>query len=115
MGAAQMSRRHFSIRPKVYAGAGMAFLLALVLVVLAGRLAQPPPGLPPAALEKIADKNRAAAAQAAAVQRAESAASVNAAEGIREAQDRGRAEAEATIARFDDDENLGARAGEGSN
>jgi hypothetical protein len=60
---------------------------------------------PPEALAHIAQKNRDAAAIAAARQRADSAAATSAAEGIAEAQRRGRTQANALLDRFPDTDN----------
>lgn len=83
-----MRRGAFSVRPKVLAIAALALLAAILLVVFVDRLRQSPRRLAPAELDKIADRNRNAAAEAAAVQRAESAASTNAADNRLESQQR---------------------------
>jgi hypothetical protein len=78
-------RRRASARRKGLIAAG-AIVLALVLAMGISTISsRSPPPAPPEALEHIARKNRTAAAVAAANQRAESAASTNAAETLLEA------------------------------
>ncbi len=72
-----MKRR---IRPRTYAVAGGALLLALVLSLTVGPFGQSTQAPPPGAIEKIVAKNRAAAVSAAAAQRAESAEAAEAAD-----------------------------------
>jgi len=72
-----MSRR---IRPRTYAVAGGALLLALVLSLTVGPWGRSTEAPPPGAIEKIVAKNRAAAMTAAAAQRAESAKAAQAAD-----------------------------------
>jgi hypothetical protein len=92
--------------PKVKLAFGVA---AALLVALAGTLSvnryRQPEAAPPEALAHIAEKNREAAVVAAAHQRAESAVSTNAAEHLADAQRQGAAEANATLARFPDQDN----------
>ena len=76
------------IRPRLFAIAGGALLLAILLVYSVDLLRAPPPTLDAAALERISDRNRNAAMISAARLREESAASTNAAEDLREAQSR---------------------------
>ena len=61
-------------------------------------------GAPPAALNRIAQKNDRAATEAAERLRARSEASAKAADSMRAASERGRAEAEETLARFENSE-----------
>lgn len=73
-------RRRSSLRRKGLIAAG-AIVLALVLAMGLSTIPyRSPPPAPPEALDRIARKNRNAAAIAAAQQRAESAASTNATE-----------------------------------
>ena len=84
-------RRRVSI-PKTRLAIGSAFaLLVVVALVLSVNRYREPAAAPPEALAHIAEKNRDAAAIAAAHQRAESAASTNAVESMAEAQRRGEA------------------------
>ena len=76
-----MRRRRTSSRLRWIAGAGLLMLFALVLGVSVQRYREPAPA-PPAALDRIAQKNRHAAAVAAANQRAEAAASSDAADNV---------------------------------
>jgi hypothetical protein len=104
-------KRRFSI-PKVRLaiGSAAALLVAVILVLSVNRYREPQ-AAPPEALAHIAEKNRDAAVVAAAHQRAESAASTNAAEDLAEAQRRGSAAANTMLARFPDNENrMGAPA-----
>ena len=81
-------RRRASLRRKGLIAAG-AIVLALVLAMGLSTIPyRTPPPAPPEALDRIAKKNRNAAAIAAAHQRAESAASTNAAERLIEAGER---------------------------
>jgi len=68
------------VRPRTYAVAGGALLLALVLSLTVGPFGQSTEAPPPGAIEKIVAKNRAAAVAAAAAQRAESAEAAQAAD-----------------------------------
>jgi hypothetical protein len=87
-------RRRFSI-PKVRIAIGSAFaLLVVVALVHSVNRYREPAAAPPEALAHIAEKNRDAAVVAAAHQRAESAASTNAAEDLAEARRQGAAEAD---------------------
>jgi hypothetical protein len=87
------------IRPRLFAIAGGVLLLAILLVYSVDLLRAPPPTLDAAALDRISDRNRNAAMISAARLRAESAASTNAAEDLREAQARGGAAADEMMAR----------------
>lgn len=89
--------RRPSLRFLVLAGATLA--LALVLVLIVGRLGGPGEGVTPETLQRIEAKNRKAAMQAAAVQRAESEASAEAAD--REATLRDSGNAAAPLTRFE--------------
>ena len=91
----------------------MALALVVAIALSVDRY-RAPGAAPPEALEKIAEKNREAAATAAASQRAESAASTNAAEDLAEAQRRGADEANAALDRFDNQDNRSAASGNGS-
>jgi hypothetical protein len=81
-----MRRRGAFRRPGLVAAGAIVLALALAIGLSAIPYRSPPPA-PPAALEHIAQKNRHAAAIAAAHQRAESAASTNAADRLRDAED----------------------------
>jgi hypothetical protein len=85
---------------------GLALLLvaAIAGVALVPNLRADPPGASPATLNRIAGKNERAAIEAAAQLRDESRTTAQAADSIRAAQERGRARADATLARFDDAE-----------
>jgi hypothetical protein len=61
-------------------------------------------GAPPAALNRIAQKNDRAAVEAAARMREDSRREAERADALRSARERGRAEADAALARFDDNE-----------
>ena len=91
--------------PRRYLAAGAgALVVAIALSVTVGRLRGSSEGVSPAQLERIVAKNRDAAREAAAVQRARSAVSAEAADKaveLREAEARGTAQADATLARFD--------------
>jgi hypothetical protein len=100
-------------RFRIIAGAAVALVLALVISVSVNRY-RAPAAAPPEALERIAEKNRDAAAIAAARQRAESAASTNAAENLMAAQRRGSAEADAMIERLDSEGNRSGPSGNSS-
>jgi hypothetical protein len=98
-------RPRFSV-PKVRLAIGSAFaVLVVVALALSVNRYREPAAAPPEALAHIAEKNRDAAVVAAAHQRAESAASTNAAEGLAEAQRRGAAEADNMLARQPNDDN----------
>jgi hypothetical protein len=98
---------------KLLGGAAFA-LLAVVAVTMSINRYRAPASAPREALERIAEKNREAAAVAAASQRAESAAAADAAEGMVNAQQRGAAEANASLDRFRNDDNRSAPAGNSS-
>ena len=108
-----MRRRGPFPRLRLVAVGAVALVLVLVISWSVNRY-RAPGAAPPEALEKIAEKNREAAATAAASQRAESAASTNAAEDLAEAQRRGADEANATLERFDNQDNRSAAAGNSS-
>lgn len=97
-------------RFRLIAGAAVALMLVLVITVSMNRY-RAPASAPPEALERIAAKNRDAAAIAAATQRAESAASTNATENVMDARQSGSAEAEAAPDRRDEGGNRSARPG----
>ena len=82
-----MRRRGAPSRLKLIAAGAAALLLALALSVSVSRYRAPPPSAPPEALARIAQKNRNAATIAAARQRSESAASTNAVDRLREAEE----------------------------
>jgi hypothetical protein len=84
---------------------GLALALAVVVgVTLVPNLRADAPGASPATLKHIAQKNDRAAREAGARMRADSEASARATDALRAAQERGRAKAEATLARFDNEE-----------
>jgi hypothetical protein len=89
---------------RIAIGSAAALLVVLAVMLSVNRYREPQ-AAPPEALAHIAEKNRDAAVVAAAHQRVESAVSTNAAEDLAEAQRRGAAEANATLARFPDGEN----------
>jgi hypothetical protein len=83
--------------------------LALIAAVIAGVALVPdlradPDGAPPAVLNRIAQKNDRATVEAAAHMRVQSHVTTEAAESMRAAQERGRNEADAILARFDGNE-----------
>lgn len=97
-----MKRR---ISRRALVGGGLALLVALVVgIALVPDLRPGGSGASPTVLNRIERKNQRAATEAAAQMRAESRASAQAAESMRAAQERGRAEADAMIARFDNAE-----------
>jgi hypothetical protein len=104
-----MKRR---LRPplRLIAAGALALLAMLIVALSVNRYRAPPPPAAPAALDRIAEKNRRAAIVVAARQRAEAAANRNAANGLIEAQQRGEAAADATLARFPDGDNRSAAA-----
>jgi hypothetical protein len=71
------------------AAAGVVALVVVIGITMSINRYRAPASAPPEALERIAQKNREAAAIAAASQRAESAASTNAVENLAETQQRG--------------------------
>jgi len=81
-----MRRRGALRRPGLVAAGAIVLALMLAIGLSAIPYRSPPPA-PPAALEHIAQKNRHAAAVAAAHQRDESAATSNAADRLRDAAD----------------------------
>jgi hypothetical protein len=90
------------LRKRTLLGGGVALLVGVLLVVtlmpdLSGNEAR---ALAPADLNRIATKNENAAMSAAAQLRARSAATARAADQLQDAQDRGSAAADATIASF---------------
>lgn len=93
-------------RKRTLLGGGVALLVGILLVVtlmpdFGGNEAR---ALAPADLNRIATKNENAAMSAAAQLRARSAATAQAADQLQDAQDRGAAAANATIARFANEE-----------
>jgi hypothetical protein len=104
-------RSRLSIRKApLLIGTALVLFVALVLVFSVKRY-RTPEAAPPEALAHIAEKNRDAAAVAAAHQRIEAAASTNAAQAISAAQVRGEASANAMLARFPNDDNRTEAAG----
>lgn len=96
-----MKRR---ISRRALVGGGLALVVALAVgVSLAPDLGPGGPGATPTVLNRIERKNDRAAMEAAAQMRADSLAGTRAAESLRAAQERGRADAEAAIARFDNE------------
>lgn len=90
-------------------GRALAIGLGLTVAVIAGAALVPnlradAPGASPAALRGIALKNDRAAAEAAARMRDESRATAEATDSLRAAGERGRAEADAMLARSDNEE-----------
>lgn len=85
--------------PRSLVIAGAALALAILLVLIVGRIGGPGEGVTPEALQRIEAKNRKAAMQAAAVQRAESEAQAEAAD--REAALRDAGNAAAPLTRFE--------------
>ncbi len=83
------------------AGAAGLVAAAIAGVALVPDLRADAPGASPATLTRIAQKNDRAAMEAAAQMRDKSRASAAAADRIRAAEERGRAEADAIVARFD--------------
>jgi hypothetical protein len=88
-------RRRFSSPRVAFAVAAAFALLVMVALTLSVKRYREPEAAPPEALAHIAAKNHDAAVIAAARQRADSAASTNAAESLAEARRRGETEAEA--------------------
>jgi hypothetical protein len=99
-----VKRRASIPKLKIVLGAAVALFVAVVVTLSVNRY-RAPEAAPPEALAHIAEKNRDAAVVAAAHQRVESAVSTNAAEDLAEAQRRGAAEANATLARFSNVDN----------
>ena len=91
-------RRRFSSPRVAFAAAAAFALLVMFALTLSVKRYRAPEAAPPEALAHIAAKNHDAAVIAAARQRADSAASTNAAENLAEAQRRGETEANATLA-----------------
>src|SRR3954469_22561963 len=100
----EVRRRISNAGARIALAAACALVLVIALALSVHRYRQPV-AAPPEALAHIAEKNRDAAVVAAARQRADSAATTNAAETIAEARRRGEAEANATLARFPDVDN----------
>jgi len=101
-----MRRRLRTIPRRVLAAGAATLALALALVLTVGSLRAPAEGMNPAALQHIQAQNRRAALKAAAVQRIESAEAAEAADraaALREAQANGAGEADATLARYQDE------------
>ena len=99
-----MTRLFPNAKVRIVVLAALAFVVVITLT-LSVRHYRQPVAAPPEALAHIAEKNRDAAAIAAARQRAESAAATSAAEGIAEAERRGQAQANAMLDRFPDADN----------
>lgn len=98
-------------RKRTLLGGGVALLLVAILAVslmpdLGSNSAR---ALPPAELNRIARKNDNAAFEAAAELRARSAATAEAADRRQDALDRGEAAANATLARFSNEDPGAAR------
>jgi hypothetical protein len=100
----KVRRRFSSPKIRIAIGSAFAFLVVIALALSVNRYREPA-AAPPEALAHIAEKNRDAAVVAAAHQRAESAASTNAAEGLAEARRQGAADADNMLARFPNDDN----------
>lgn len=97
-----MKRR---ISGRTLAGGGLALMVAVIAgVALVPNLRGNPPGASAATLNRIAQKNERAAIDAAAQMRTESRTTAEATDSMRAAQERGRADADATLARFDNEE-----------
>jgi len=97
-----MKRR---LSKRALAGGGAALLFAAIVgIALVPNLRADPPGASPTTLNRIARKNDNAAAEMAAKMRAESRAAAQATDSLRAAQERGRAGADAALARYDEDE-----------
>ncbi|HEV2818379.1 MAG TPA: hypothetical protein VGW40_14300 [Allosphingosinicella sp.] len=82
-------RRRGARSRRALIGGGFLALLVVLIAGLSIKSYRTPPAAPPAALERIGEKNRDAATRAAAHQRAESAASANAADRRIEAEENG--------------------------
>lgn len=103
--------KRFKVRKRTLLGGGVALVVGVLLVVtlmpdFGGNEAR---ALAPADLNRIATKNENAAMGAAQQMRARSAATARAADQLQDAQDRGAAAADATIARFANEEPAPAR------
>ena len=83
------------------AGGAALAVAAIVGVALAPNLRADSSGASPAALKRIAQKNDRAAMEAAARMRDKSRASAAAADRLRAAEERGRAESRAMLARYE--------------
>ena len=108
-----MRRRLRNVPRRFLAAGAAAFALALALVLTVGSLRAPAEGMSPAALAHIQAQNRRAALKAAAVQRIESAAAAEAADraaALREAEANGAGEADATLARYQNEDQAPAAA-----
>ncbi|HYI64615.1 MAG TPA: hypothetical protein VEW71_06995 [Allosphingosinicella sp.] len=94
------------IRPTrgMLAGAAALALAVIVGVTLVPNLRGEDRGASPLVLNRIAQKNDQAAAAAAAQMRSKSEASAAAVDSLQAAQERGRADAQESLARFDDSE-----------
>lgn len=95
-------KRRIPARPLAI-GAGL-LVAALIGVALAPNLRGDPPGASPSTLSRIARKNDNATIEAAAQLREQSRAATQATDSLRAAQERGRAGADESIARFDNQE-----------
>ena len=98
-------RRAIPTRLLVIVGAGM--VLAVVVVLTVGRMGGAPEGVSAEAIQRIEAKNRGAAINAAAVQRAESEVQAEAAD--READLRDSGNNAAPLTRFETANEAGAR------
>ena len=87
------------LRPRYLVLIAVPVALAVLLALFIGRIGAPDDGLTPEALHRIEAQNRKAASQAAAVQRAESEASAQAAD--READLRDAGNNAAPLTRFE--------------
>jgi len=103
-----MTRR--KVRTRALLGGGLALLVGALLVVtlMPDFGSNQARALAPADLNRIATKNENAAMSAAAQMRERSAATARAADRLQDAQDRGAAAADATIARFANEERVPA-------
>ena len=90
---------------RMLAGAGVALLVAVTAgLTLAPDLSDASGAAPPTVLNRIAKKNDRAARDAAARMRAQSRAQAEQADALRAAEERGRVQAEAMLARFENSE-----------
>ena len=98
--------RSRKVRKRALLGGGLALVVAVLLVatLMPDFGSNSAHALPPADLNKIARKNNNAAMEAAAELRARSAATAEAVDRRQDAEDRGTAAANATLARFANEE-----------
>ena len=99
-----MRKRRF--RKGALIGGGLALVVGVLLIatLMPDFGSNEARALAPADLNRIATKNENAAMSAAAQMRARSAATARAADRLQDAQDRGAAAADATVARFANEE-----------